>query len=69
MTEADAIRKEDRKRDEPGEPEDHCHCLHAEYREPMMRHRLRESPWHDDEVDECEDRPYRAEEEVVDLRG
>lgn len=69
MSKADPIAQEHRQRNEAREPKDHRHGLNAQDGELVMRDRLGEAPWHDDEVQEREDRPDRAEDKVVDLRG
>lgn len=66
---AHAIAQEHRQRNEAREPEDHRDRFHGEDGELVMRGGFGEAPWDDDQVEEGEDRPHGAEDEVVDLRG
>lgn len=69
MSEADPVAQEHCKSDESGKPEQHRHCFRSQDGEFVVRDRVGEAPWHDDQVEEYEDRPDGAKEEEVDLAG
>ena len=56
-------------RNESSEPEEHRYRLYAQNCKLMMRDRVRETPWDDDQIDEGEERPDGVEDHEVDLAG
>lgn len=65
---AHAITQKHGERNESCKPEEHRHGLDAQDCELVVRNRLRESPWHENEIDEGEQTPDCAEDEIIDLR-
>lgn len=68
VPEAHPIAQEHRQRNEAREPEEHGQELGAQDGELVVQLRLGEAQRYNDEVDEGEERPDRAEEEKADLR-
>lgn len=62
-------RQEHGERNEAREPKDRRDRLYAQNGELVVRNGVGEAPWHDDEVDEREERPDGGENEEVYGRG
>ena len=69
MSKTNSITQKHSQRNETREPENHRHTLDRQNREFVMRACFRKPPWYDYEVQEGEETPYGAENQVVDLGG